>query len=76
MVSLYLTITNVVQFAVVNDVSSSVIILRRRVLHLLTKSKHEKMRVGMCTAFTRVNAGRRDLHCLDREDRRPIRHRD
>ena len=23
-----------------------------------------------------VDAGRRDLHCLDREDRRPIRRRD
>jgi len=39
------------------------------------KTKHVK---GASTAFENatVDAGRRDLHCLNREDRRPIRRRE
>ena len=66
-----LTVKIVVQFAVATDVHLSELFATP-----CTSVEARKMdRQGYATNAT-VDAGRRDLHCLDREDRRPIRRRD
>ena len=66
-----LTVKIVVQFAVATDVHLSELFATP-----CTSAEARKMeRQGHANNAT-VDAGRRDLHCLDREDRRPIRHRD
>ena len=75
MVYIVLTLKNVVLIAVAIDVCTSVI-LGDDVVYFsrLAKLKHVKGSVSVHAQVARLDAGRRGLHCLDLEERRPHRH--